>query len=222
MGGNMKFTGLIVALNLSACKQMPPHTQKLKEVPEAQLGAKSQDMEQGTKTDVLHTSIGSSDTLSPRIQGKWILHCASPSFGMPYFYNREVTFSQSTYSEAITAFTNLSECQEDKNVSMKRFTTGRFTLVDGTRATAKVNFVSENARSVFYKDDSTFAFYKKTNPDLVLNQEKIDEIQQKAFGLMSIEDGKLCFGNFSQEKSGLSEADRPDSLDMASCLTFAK
>ncbi len=218
----MKFTGLIVVLLLSACKQMAPHSQKFKEAPEAHLGAKSQDMEQGPETEVLHTSIGSSDTITPRIQGNWIIHCASPSFGMPYFYNREVTFSQSTYSEATTAFTNLSECQQDKNVSMKRLTTGRFALVDGTHATAKVNFVSENARSFFYKDDSTFAYYKKTTPDLVLNQEEIVETQQKTFGLMSLEDGKLCFANFSQEKSGLSEAGRPNSLDMTACLTLVK
>ncbi|MEI8025897.1 MAG: hypothetical protein WCI18_06090 [Pseudomonadota bacterium] len=219
----MKYACTLFVILASSCKQVMPRTQRLQDAPDAILGSTSQDRQNAPlETEILHTSIGSSDTLTPRIQGKWTIHCANPTWGLPFYYNRDISFSHSTYSEVVTAFTSQSDCQDKKDVSMKLLTTGRLTLVDGTKASAKVNFISESARYFFYKDDSIFVFFKNEISDLILNQEKTIEKQQTTFGLMGLEEGKLCFGNFSVEKNGLSEARRPESLDLTGCLTLMK
>lgn len=222
----MKYACTLFVILASSCKQVMPRSQRLQDAPDAILGSTSEDRQKAPlEAEILHTSIGSSDTLTPRIQGKWTIRCAKPSLGLPFFSNREISFSHSTYSEVVTAFTSQSDCKDEKDekdVSMKLLTKGRLNLVDGTKASAKVNFISETARYVFYKDDSIFVFFKNEISDLVLNQERIVEKQQTTFGLMGLEEGKLCFGNFTAEKSGLSEARRPESLDLMGCLTFMK
>ncbi len=222
----MKYVCILFVILVSSCKQAMHRTKRLQDAPDAILGSASQNKQNAPlETEILHTSIGSSDTLTPRIQGKWTIRCANPSFKLPFFSDREISVSHSTYFEAITVYTSQSDCKDEKvekDVSLKLSTSGRLMLADGTKAIAKVNFISEDAKYIFYKDDSIFVFFKNLVSDLVLNQDITIKKQQTTFGLMGLEEGKLCFGNFSAEKSGLNEASRPESLDLNGCLTLTK
>ena len=220
----MKFRCLIMVVGvLSSCKKNMTIPQVLPEVPDFAMGPANQEKDNPPlKPEIIHTTIGSSDTLTPRIQGKWLVSCARPSIGYPFVYNREVSITGSKYLDVIAAFLSPSDCQENKPMSMKLVVSGRLALVDGTQSTAKVNLTADETSFVFYKDDSIFAFFKKINPELVLNQEKRSQKQRTTFDLMRVEGTKLCYGSLDKDKNGLSEVNRPETTDLDSCLTLTK
>lgn len=215
---------MIAILALVSCKKSFTAPQVMPEFPEVNLTPKRSGevaVPESIKEDeIVHTTIGSSNTLVPRIQGKWAIKCAPPSFLFPFPHDRELSFSGSNFSESLVFYPKGSDCKKAQEESGKITQSGRLLVVDGTTPLTKVNLTVETATYLFNKEDSIFAHFKSLNSDLKLAQEKKSQSPSTLFTLMGVENPKLCLGSYSLEKNGLSEGSRAEALEQTGCLTL--
>ena len=218
---------ILTFLSLSSCKRSYTAPQIMPEFPEVNLtpkpsGAAKVPDSVNSENEIIYTTIGSSNTLVPRIQGKWTTKCAPPSWLYPFPHDRELSFSETNFIESLTFYPIGSDCLKAEDLSGKITHAGKILVVDGTIANTKVNLSTESTTYLFTKENSIFAHFKSLESDLKLAQEKKSQNSVNLFTLMRVDGSKLCFGLRSSEKNGLSEVNRPETLDESSCLIQTK